>query len=340
MSVLRRDPTSGGWVIVAPGRADRPHVSRKRSGEGSAADCPLCPGHEEETPPEILRIPAGKEAPWAVRVVPNKFAVLAPNAPGLEPQRVAGLLREAPGTGHHEVVVEGARHGRRLSQFGVNEVALVLDAYHARYTKLRRDPVVAYVIVFKNCGRGAGASLAHPHSQIVATPMAPLDLERRYTRARDYYTATGRCLYRDVVQAEVAASGRLVRDTPGFVVFCPFASGVPFETWIVPKRHQASFGATSEAERMELAGVLRSTLGALDRALRDPDFNYVLDSAPIADEEQPYYLWHVRILPRITTLAGFELGTGIPINITFPEEAAASLRDAWPGGVERATRHA
>lgn len=332
MSVLRQDPTTGGWVLVAPGRRERPHEAIAGDAAFAAApapgNCPLCPGHESETPGELLRLPASSAKDWTVRVVPNKFPVLEPSESAPAERYEHALLRELRGVGHHELIVDSPTHGLRMAAMTAPELTYVLDAYHARYEALRRDPNVAYIIVFKNSGPRAGASLVHPHSQLVATPMAPLGLERRFARARAHHRETSRCLYCDLVDIELEAGRRVVVETERFAVLCPFASGVAFETWILPKRHQPSFGMTEQEERAELAALLRSTLRALDQVLDRPDFNYVLHTAPIAEESDPYYLWHLQILPRISTLAGFELGSGIPINTTFPEEAAAALRRA------------
>lgn len=329
MSVLRRDATTGGWVIVAPERRRRPKEPRASQPSPAAGSCPFCAGREEDTPGELLRLSSPDGSGWSVRVVPNKFAALSPDEPGGE--RLQGpFFREVAAAGHHEVIIEGPTHGRRMADMADHEVADAIEAYHSRYLALRDDGRVAYVIVFKNSGARAGASLAHPHSQIAATPMAPLGLQRRYARAREHHEATGRCLYCDLVDAELEAGSRVVLETERYVVYCPFASGVPYETWIAPRRHQPSFGFTSREERVELARILRRTLGALDRALDRPDFNYVLHTAPVGDEGKPYYLWHLQILPRIATLAGFELGSGIPINGVTPEEAAAALRAAFP----------
>lgn len=326
MPVLRRDATTGDWVILAPGREERPEETvRQAAGPAGSADCPLCPGHEAETPPEILRIP-GEGGRWALRVVPNRFAVLSPAGGAAREVSEAPLFAELPGIGHHEVVVETPEHGRRMAEMSTQEVARVLDAYHARYLALRRDPGVAHLVAFKNSGERAGASLAHPHSQLVAMSVVPPGVERRLRRARAHHRRSGANLYRELADAEVAAGRRVVDETEDFVVYCPFASTLPYETWIVPRRDQASFGATSGSQRAALAGLLRSTLAALDDALDRPDFNYVLQTAPLSDEDAPFYLWHLRILPRAATLAGFELGTGIAIDTRRPGDAAAELR--------------
>lgn len=313
---------------MAPGRRRRPHQASGEVRGVSSSSCPLCPGREAETPREVLRLPPEDGNPWAVRVVPNKFAVLSPEQGGPEERCEGMLFRERDGVGYHELVVDSAHHDRRIAEMSGGEVALILDAYHDRYRELRNDARVAYIVVFKNVGSRAGASLQHPHSQIVAVPMAPRSLEQRYARARAYHDETKRCLYCDMVEAEREAATRMVGETDRFVAFCPFASGVPFETWIAPKAHQPSFGATSRADRLELGELLRSSLRRADEALGRPDFNYVLHTAPVSEENEPYYLWHLQILPRTTTLAGFELGSGIPINTTLPEDAAAALRSA------------
>jgi UDPglucose--hexose-1-phosphate uridylyltransferase len=327
MSVFRQDVATGGWVIIAPNRSTRPHEpNRPTAAIATAEGCPLCRGHEAETPPELLRLP-GCGSPWRIRVVPNRYAVVSPAAEIRE--RLEGpLLLEREGVGHHELIIDSPEHDARTADLSVQQLTLLLDAYHARYESLRLDPRVAYIIVFKNSGQRAGASLTHPHSQLVTMPMAPLHLELRYERARGHYQESGRCLYCDLVDAELRADRRLVFQTERFVVFCPFASGVAYETWIVPKQHQPSFGRTVPAERAEAARVLRSTMRAIDRVLAKPDFNYVLHTAPVAGEDEAYYLWHLQILPRVATFAGFELGSGIPINTVPPEEAAARLRAA------------
>ena len=329
MSVLRRDPATGGWVIVAPERSRRPRETHE-STSSRHSPCPFCISDHASPTSELLQVASSDDAAWVVRVLPNKFPALVPDAH--EQETFDGrLFRELAGVGHHEVIVEGPSHDLRMSNMSAAEIAAVLEAYHARCRALRDDPRVAYIIIFKNDGARAGASLVHPHSQLVAIPMAPLALQQRYARAREHYDATGRCLYCDVVKAERQAHVRVVFETESLVVYCPFASAVPYETWIAPLRHQPSFVATSRKDRQELASVLRRTLAILHHALGGPDFNFVLHTAPVADEHQPYYLWHVQILPRIAQFAGFELGSGMPINATSPEDAAQQLRRSDSG---------
>jgi UDPglucose--hexose-1-phosphate uridylyltransferase len=243
-------------------------------------------------------------------------------------RREEGLLfRELDGVGAHEVIIETPFHDRQLPVMTDREVADVLTAYQMRYQSLRKDPLLKYIILFKNHGEAAGTSLEHSHSQLVATPVPPMTLRRKYEVAIAHYDDTGRCLYCDVAEEERKAKSRVVMETDRFLVFHPFASRVPFETWIMPKRHQPSFGQVSENDLRDLAPVLRRTLRTMYERLGDPDFNYIIHSAPIEDENKDYYLWHIQILPRLTTIAGFELGSGIYISTMLPERSAATMRE-------------
>lgn len=329
MSLIRQDPTTKEWVIIATDRAKRPHEfgrsKKERDQPEHDAACPFCPGNEDHTPPAVLQLDARKNDGWAVRVVPNRFAALTGDG---EPERreYGPLFREMDGVGYHEVIIETPHHNRFLAEMEDEEVGLILEAYRLRYQTLREKLQVKFVILFKNHGAGAGTSLQHPHSQLVATPIAPVLLRRKYEVATMHYDDTGRCLYCDLVDEERKAGSRMVWETMRFVVFYPFASRVPFETWIAPKEHQPSFAHTTEEDLRELAHVLKTTLGGLSQALGDPDFNYIIHSSPAEDESKAYYLWHIQILPRVTTFAGFELGSGIFINTAVPEESAPFMR--------------
>jgi len=330
MSIIRQDPTTKEWVIVAAERMRRPHEynqqARARPQSGASVSCPFCPGHEASTPEELFRIADSGGAGWAVRVTGNKFPALSAGG-GFERREAGPLFREMDGVGAHEVIVETPIHDRTLPLMTDREVADILTAYQARYRSLRDDPRIKYIIIFKNHGETAGTSLAHPHSQLVATPVPPMLLRRKYDVATAHYDDTGRCLYCDVAEEERKATIRVVLETDRFLVFHPFASRVPFETWITPKRHQASFGQITGDDLQALAPVLRKTLRALHDILGDPDFNYIIHSAPTEDENKDYYLWHIQILPRLSAIAGFELGSGIYITTMLPEESAASIRE-------------
>jgi len=330
MSIIRQDPTTKEWVILAGERKRRPHEynqhAQARQQATENGPCPFCPGHEASTPEEVFRIPASEGTGWTVRVTSNKYPALGPTG-GLERREEGALFREMDGVGTHEVIIETPSHDRIMPLMTDQEVADVLIAYQARFRALRKDPRLKYVIIFKNHGEAAGTSLAHPHSQLVATPVPPMLLRRKYEVAVAHYDDTGRCLYCDVADGERKAKRRVVLETDRFLVFHPFASRAPFETWIMPNRHQPSFAQVSAEDLLALAPVLRRTLRALYDRLGNPDFNYIVHSAPIEDENKDYYLWHIQIVPRVSTIAGFELGSGIYITTALPEESAAAIRD-------------
>ncbi len=329
MSILRQDPTTKDWVIIATDRGKRPDEFQKTIAQSDLLThdpaCPFCPGQENQTPPDILRYPQDSLLDWRVRVVSNKYAAVGLN---VEPYRKeeGHFFREMGGVGHHEVIIETPQHHQRLSRMTTTDVELVLQASHERYCALKLDPQVKSIVLFKNHGERAGTSLIHPHSQIVGTPVAPLLVRKKYEVAISHFDDTGRCLYRDLVDEERSAEVRVLFESTRFIVFHPFASRVPFETWIAPKYDESTFGHVEPGHLAELADVLRRTLKTLDEALGDPDFNYILHSAPPEDETKHYFLWHIQILPRLTTIAGFELGSGIFINTILPEDAAIHLK--------------
>jgi UDPglucose--hexose-1-phosphate uridylyltransferase len=326
MTELRLDATIRNWVIVAPERAKRPDdFRRQRQRAEPNATCPFCAGREAETPPELLRL-QDDGGGWRLRVVPNKFAALA--ADGSRDRIANGLgFTSMPGVGSHEVVIESPRHDWDLATAQEHEVLDVLGTYRARHRALR-DSGTAAVIIFRNHGAGGGTSLPHPHSQIVAAPVVPLLVRHRFDVARHHYDSTGHCLYVEILHRELADGRRIVAQNEGFVAFQPFAAASPFETWIMPRTHRASFADTTDEELAHLAPLLRDVLGGLRRLLGDPDYNYVIHSAPPGDEGLPYFLWHLQIVPRLTTPAGFELGSGISINPSSPEITAETLREA------------
>lgn len=329
MSELRQDPATREWVIIADQRARRPHEYRqperlRDEAAGSGEDCPFCPGNESKTPEALLTLPG--EGPWRVRVVSNLYPALTPDGDTAR-RTVDEHYIAMDGVGAHEVVIETPDHDRQLPLRSDEEVFELLSVYQQRYLALREDRRIKLIIIFKNYGLRAGTSLEHPHSQIVATPIEPAEVRRKYEIATDYYEDHGRCLYCDMVEWELAAGRRVVMETEGFVVLHPYASRSPFETVIMPRRHQTSFASVEEGALRELARVLRVTLVKIRGALGDPDYNYILHSPPVEDEQEEYYLWHIRIVPRLTTIAGFEMGSGMYINTALPEETARFIRE-------------
>jgi UDPglucose--hexose-1-phosphate uridylyltransferase len=329
MSVIRQDPTTKEWVILAPARGKRPDEFKqpesRQPRQTASLSCPFCPGNERMTPVELERFTGDRAEAWTVRVIANKFPALVLEG---QPRRSESgpLFREMAGVGAHEVIIESPIHDRTIALMEAVEVEDIVQAYQSRYRALTDDSRLKYVIVFKNHGETAGTSLEHPHSQVVATPIAPMLMRRKYEVAMTHYDDTGRSLYQDLVDEELRAQVRVVIETDMFVAFHPFASRVPFETWIVPKRHEPSFGQAHPEELTALSHVLLRTLRGLHHALGNPDFNYILHSAPKEDESKAYYVWHLQILPRVNTIAGFELGSGIYVTTMLPEDSAAYMR--------------
>jgi UDPglucose--hexose-1-phosphate uridylyltransferase len=333
MPELRQDPATKEWVIIATERMQRPHEFRRAAARPAQPEydpeCPFCPGREGRTPPELLsrrETGAANEPGWSVRVIPNKFAALVPVG-NTERLLLDGFFRHMDGVGYHEVVIETAGHNRFIHSMSQAEVEEVLHAYRDRYLGLRQDRRVKLILIFKIHGEAAGTSLKHPHSKIVATPVVPAYVRRKCEEAIRYFDATGRCLYMDILNAEAQSGQHVILETDCFLVFHPFASHVPFETWIVPKRHRPSFGQASMEELRDLAAILKESLHRLAGLLNDPDYNYVIHSAPVDGEDEEYFLWHLEIVPRLTQIAGFEIGSGMRINTACPEETARAMRE-------------
>lgn len=330
MSEIRQDPTTEEWVIMARERAKRPHRFSSRQARPElpvfSPSCPFCPGNEAMTPSETLSYMDEGSRRWRVRAFANRFPALTPEGNTVRREE-EGFFVDMDGVGIHEVIVETPAHNQALALQEDAGVKDVLSAYHERYNAVSRMPFVRLITIFKNQGASAGTSLEHPHSQLVATPVVPKHIRMQCEVAIRHYDSTGRCIYADMRDHELRAGTRVVMETEGFAVFHPFASHHPFETWIVPKMHQACFGNASAEDLKRLASVLRTTLLKLYRGLNSPDFNYVIDTTPVGEENKSYYLWHLRIIPRLTEAAGFEIGSGININTALPEETARFMRE-------------
>lgn len=332
MSLLRFDPTTNDWVVFAPSRALRPHTIASQDKPGVVerpASCPFCPGNEELTPPEIrsLRQDRHDARSWLVRVVPNKFPALRIEETSRRAEE-GRSFRSMGGCGAHEVVVESRDHAAVLAQQPVEQIERVLACVQERYQDLMRDERFQAVIIFKNHGEGAGTSLAHPHWQVIATPVVPRMLRLKNFEAIGFYDREGVNLYDMLLQDELAAGSRILATNDDFAALCPYASHSAFETWIMPRKRQASFAAVAPTALRALAEMLKIVLLKLHTALNNPDFNLTIDSAPRGEEDEPYFLWHLRILPRLATTAGFELGSGMAINTVLPEQARDFLSEA------------
>jgi len=332
---LRKDIITREWAIIARGRSRRPTEVRPEPPPppSQPGPCPFCPGNEgaSET---LLTIPDGPTG-WRVRVVRNKYPALIAGAQAQHTER--GIYDAVSGTGSHEVVIESPEHWPDLWQMPVSQVAAVLDAYRQRFLQLREDPQLRYVLVFRNHGPGAGASVLHPHSQLIATPVVPHYIEAELDGIKHYWEYIERCPYCAIVEQEQQSRERMVIENERFIAVAAFAGRYPFETWIIPRRHESQFFNISPEERDDFAAVLRELLGRLAGALNYPSYNYAIHTDVLQSAEQSSFHWHLEIFPRITTPGGFELGSDLYINTTPPEDAATALREATiPAGPEGA----
>jgi UDPglucose--hexose-1-phosphate uridylyltransferase len=327
---LRKDPIVGRWVIISTERARRPlEYAHDRRPARSASFCPFCPGFEDKTPQEVLAYRERGAAPngpgWSLRVVPNRFPALM--IEGQLDRQGEGLYDKMNGVGAHEVIVETPRHELTLSDLEEDAIERVLGAYRERILDLRRDTRFRYVMVFKNHGAAAGASLEHTHSQLIALPVVPVNVSEMLRGARHYFEYKERCIFCDIVKQEIADGRRVIYENGAFVVVAPYAPKQPFETWILPKAHAASYEEAPAGAFRLLANALRTALRKLSIALDHPPYNFMLHTAPFSEHGAQHYHWHVEIMPTLTKVAGFEWGSGFYINPTPPEDAAAFLRD-------------
>jgi UDPglucose--hexose-1-phosphate uridylyltransferase len=328
MPELRKDPVVGRWVIIATERARRPSDYAAAAALPRSGPCPFCPGNEEDTPREILAGRAAGQAAdgpgWTYRVVPNKFPAL--RIEGDLDSEGEGLFDRMNGVGAHEVIIEAPVHHASLASMSVDEVTDVLWVYRERLADLKKDPRLEYALIFKNHGEAAGASLEHPHSQLIATPIIPIMVREELVGAADYYRRKERCVWCDIVRQERRAQRRIIAEQGGFVALAPFAPRFPCETWIVPTRHAAAYEESDLDELRGLAGILGDFLRRMNRVLGDPAYNFMLHTAPLDEPDLAHFHWHLEIIPKLTRVAGFEWGSGFFINPVAPEAAAAALR--------------
>ena len=329
MPELRKDPIHGRWVIIATERGRRPSdfvIENQRSGGGF---CPLCEGNEDKTPPEVLAFRNNGTPPnapgWSLRVVPNKFPAL--RIEGELSREGEGIYDKMNGIGAHEVVIETPLHQETLATLSVSAVTDVLRAYRERIIDLRRDLRLRYVLVFKNHGVAAGASLEHSHSQIIALPIIPRRVGEEIEGAKNFFDYKDRCVFCDIIRQELKEKKRVVSENKAFVSVAPFASRFPFETWILPKTHYSSYEHMESSHYEQAAHILSETLRRMNRVLDNPPYNFIIHSSSFPDVDRDYFHWHFEIMPKLTKVAGFEWGTGFYINPTPPEEAAAYMRE-------------
>jgi UDPglucose--hexose-1-phosphate uridylyltransferase len=327
MPEFRQNMVSKEWVIIATERAKRPDqfLQKKENRNplpSHQKDCPFCPGNESMTPPPVFSIE--RNGSWSLRVVPNKFAALQSHL--TTERKHEGRFLKADGFGMAEVIIESPFHNRTIATMDLEEVHNTVLTYRERYVAISKIERLDLITIFRNYGEKAGTSLEHPHSQIIATPIVPPHVRNPLYQSQLACDTYGDCIYCGMMEEERRQQVRVVKETKYFLVLCPFASRSPFEIRIYPKIHHSSFATISDQELEDFAFALQDTLKRLSIGLNDPDYNYIIRSAPIEDTNVKYDHWYAVIVPKLTTPAGFELGTGIYINTTLPEQCAEFLR--------------
>jgi UDPglucose--hexose-1-phosphate uridylyltransferase len=328
MPEMRQNRFTKEWVVIATERAKRPEELKTKRTDIKplpkySPTCPFCPGNEAMSPGEVMRL-NGADGSWRVKVVPNKFAALSRE--GEPTRKVERSKRTINGVGIHDVILESPDHSATTALLSDEQVTSVLTVYKQRYDEISRDPRITQVTIFKNYGAAAGASLEHPHSQLIASPVISHQVRDRMYEALRHYDEFGECIFCQVNEEEIEEKTRTVMLTDHFLVLEPFASSTPFTTHIFPRRHMASFGEINAQELADLGHTLRVLLGKLYVGLENPDFNYTVRTAPAENAGAKYYHWYISVIPRLTRVAGFELGSGMFINTVLPEVAAEFLR--------------
>ncbi len=341
---LRQDIVTGRWVVIAAERALRPESFTrpymKTEEVKTTAACPFCYGNETLTPPEIMAYrPKNtfKDTPgWTIRVVPNKYPAFVPEYPSLTKE---GVYPSMVAVGAHEVIISSPDHYKSLALLSKSQVMKIISSYRDRYLALKEDSRISYILIIVNHGREAGASIEHPHSQVFAVPLLPATIKEELVGAYSFFEREKSCIFCHMIEHELQEGKRVILESKNYIVFAPYASRVPFELWITPKAHKPSFETIRFSEIEDLASILRTILAKLYKGLSDPPYNYFIHTCPPEHREMGIpgyppedmiprvYHWHIEILPKLSIAAGFEMGTGIMINIATPENVAEYLRE-------------
>lgn len=329
MAELRRDPIVGRWVIVDTDHPNTPQDYECEIHAQKGGSCPFCYGNESMTPPEIESIrdlhTQANTPGWQVRVVPNKFPAL--KIEGDIDKRGLGIYDLSNGVGAHEVLIGTPYHNKDIPDLLNEEVEKIILIYCRRSIDLAKDKRFKYIMIFKNYGPAAGASLEHPHSQIIALPMVPKNALEEIRGAENYFEFRERCIFCDMLRQELQEKERIIFENKYFLSFCPFVSRFPFEIWIIPKQHQCCFCRLPHEEIPDLAYILKDTISAVKKIFGNLSYNYIIHSSPSnGDKEIEGYHWHIEFMPKLMRVAGFEWGSGFYTVPTPPELAAQYLR--------------
>lgn len=336
MPEFRRDPLSERWVIIAEDRARRPSDYALHPALRVQGRCPFCAGNEVDTPHAIAVYPSNLDAgAWQVRVIPNRYPA-ATTSDELSPtghnssQPDSWFVRR-PGVGVHEVIIESPRHVVSFSELSDEQAHLALIAYRDRLQAIGQMPELSHGIVFKNCRGGGGATLEHAHSQLLATSITPHEVDNELRLSAGHFDQSDSCLYCTLLREELNAKTRIVAQTPHFVVYCPFASRFPYEAWIMPREHVSQYESSDTKVLRELSGLMRAHVDALERLFPETPYNYWIQTAPFGVADCNFFHWRIQLVPRVTSQAGYEWGTGCFVNPVAPETAAENLRNSTTG---------
>ncbi len=324
---LRQDPVTGDWVVIAAGRAKRPEEFAVHEEEETPDDpekkCFFCFPEETGQEKDVL-IYKNSEDDWSLRVFPNKY-------PAFSRGKKTRHFEEGPyfgmdGVGYHELVVT-RDHKKQIAKLDALEVAEMIDAYQDRYISLMNKKSVNYVEIFHNHGKDAGASIAHPHSQLVAIPVVSPYIKGELDGAENYHRMNKHCVFCAMIEWERENKKRVIFENEDYLAFCPFASRAAFEVWVLPKKHKPYFERTGVKEKIKTAEALQAAISKICKALNNPAYNFYIHTSPSEGKDYPHYHWHIEILPRTSVWAGFELSTGIEISTIEPEAAAEYLKN-------------
>ncbi|MCX7910409.1 MAG: galactose-1-phosphate uridylyltransferase [Endomicrobia bacterium] len=328
MPEIRQNIATKEWVVISTERAKRPEdfksTKEKKTLSEISEKCPFCPGNEHMTPYETYVV-KDEFNKWKIRVIPNKYPAVVQE--GTVEYRSEGIKRCVSGVGTAEVIIESNKHNDILPLMPEKDIEQIIKVYKERYIAAEKDKRIKMIIIFKNYGEQAGASIEHPHSQLIAIPVVPFHIRYRIEEAMRYYDETGECVFCKMLNEELRYQERIVVETGHFVSFVPYAALAPFHMWVLPRRHMESFGDINDNEITDLAKNLKITLSKLYIGLDNPDYNYVIRSVPVNEKGKEYYHWYITIMPRLTKTAGFEIGTGMSINSSLPENDAKFLRE-------------
>lgn len=339
MPELRKDPIIGRWVIIALERARRPKAFRSTLTPPEPQECPFCEGQESKTPKEIFSIRkegTSQDAPgWDTRVFPSKTPFL--RIEGALDRHGRGLYDVMSGIGAHEILVDSPKHIANIADLDETQIAKVVTCWIDRFVDLSRDERFKYLLVFKNYGwAGGGGKIAHSRTQLIATPVTPKRVKEELAGAKKYFEYHERCIFCDLIRQEMQARVRIVLETDHFLAVTAFASRFPFEIWILPKQHSCDFSGMGVETRLHFGKIIKKVLTKLKIGLDDPPYNFVLHTSPFRHRKQKSgywktidedYHWHLEIIPRLSSQAGFEWGTGFYICSISPEETAKFLRE-------------